>query len=141
MKRLINKQVLLVGTALTSLLSTACVQVATEESVETVQAIQPNIVHIFTDDMGWQDIGCYYRAIHGEEAMYETPHMDRLAKNGKRFMQAYSPAPTCAPSRAAYMAGQYTPHTGVLHVMGGRLPRVYHDSCLHRPVLLWSFGS
>ena len=87
---------------------------------------KPNIVHILTDDLGWQDIACYYRAIHGEESVYETPHMDRLAAKGRRFMQAYSPAPTCAPSRAAYMAGQYTPHTGVLSVMGGRLTRPYN---------------
>ena len=88
---------------------------------------KPNIVHILTDDLGWQDIACYYRAMHGgEESLYETPHMDRLAAKGRRFMQAYSPAPTCAPSRAAYMAGQYTPHTGVLSVMGGRLTRPYH---------------
>jgi len=90
--------------------------------------IQPNIVHILTDDLGWQDVACYYKSIHNKESIYETPHMDKLAKNGKRFMQAYSPAPTCSPSRAAYMAGQYTPHTGVLHVRGGNLPRAYHKS-------------
>jgi arylsulfatase A-like enzyme len=88
-------------------------------------APQPNIVHILTDDLGWQDIACYYRAIHGEEPIYETPNMDRIAANGMRFMQAYSPAPTCAPSRAAYMAGQYTSNTGVLHVLGGRPTRPY----------------
>ena len=90
--------------------------------------IQPNIIHILTDDLGWQDIGCYYKDIHNKESIYETPNMDKLAKNGKRFMQAYSPAPTCSPSRAAYMAGQYTPHTGILHVRGGTLPRAYHKS-------------
>ena len=68
-------------------------------------APQPNIVHILTDDLGWMDPACYYRAVHGKESVYETPNMDRLAKNGKRFMQAYAPAPTCSPSRAAYMAG------------------------------------
>ena len=91
-----------------------------------VSLSKPNIVHILTDDLGWQDIACYYRAMHGEESVYETPHMDRLAAKGRRFMQAYSPAPTCAPSRAAYMAGQYTPHTGVLSVLGGRLARPYN---------------
>lgn len=43
---------------------------------------KPNIVHILTDDLGWQDIACYYRAIHGEESLYETPHMDRLSARG-----------------------------------------------------------
>jgi arylsulfatase A-like enzyme len=87
---------------------------------------KPNIVHILTDDLGWADPACYFRAVRGEESLYETPNMDRLAVSGRRFMQAYSPAPTCAPSRAAYITGQYGAHNGVLHVMGGRLARPYH---------------
>ncbi len=88
---------------------------------------QPNIIHILTDDLGWQDVAAYYRAVHGKEAVYETPHLDRLVKNGMRFMQAYSPSATCAPSRAAYMAGQYAPHTRVLHVMGSTPPRPHNQ--------------
>ncbi len=91
-------------------------------------APQPNIVHILTDDLGWQDVACYYRALHGKEAVYETPNMDRLARSGMRFMQAYSPSATCAPSRAAYMAGQYVTHTGVLHVMGSLPPRPHNQT-------------
>ncbi len=82
-------------------------------------APQPNIVHILTDDLGWQDVACYYRAEQGKESIYETPNMDRMAKDGMRFMQAYSPAPTCAPSRAAYLSGRTTLRTGVYHVLGG----------------------
>lgn len=80
---------------------------------------QPNIVHILTDDLGWQDVACYYRSVRGKESLIETPNMDRIAKNGMLFMQAYSPSPVCAPSRAAYMAGQSTLKAGVLHVLGG----------------------
>ncbi len=90
-------------------------------------ARQPNIVHILTDDLGWQDVAAYYRAVHGKESIYETPNMDRLVSNGLRFMQAYSPSATCAPSRAAYMAGQYTPHTGVLHVNGSKPPTPFQS--------------
>ena len=61
-------------------------------------APQPNIVHILVDDLGWQDVACYYRTQHQHEPFYETPNMDRMAENGMRFMQAYSPAMTCAPS-------------------------------------------
>ena len=69
-------------------------------------APQPNIVHILTDDLGWIDPAFAYKAEHGKDSVYETPNLDRLGANGTRFRQAYSPAPTCAPSRAAYMAGQ-----------------------------------
>lgn len=104
---------------------------AARDRLASVGRPQPNIVHILTDDLGWQDVACYYREIHGEEPVYETPHIDRIAQNGMRFMQAYSPAPTCAPSRAAYMAGQYTSKTGVLHVLGGRPTRPYTPRHAH----------
>ena len=71
---------------------------------QVVAAGKPNIVHIMIDDLGWQDVACYYRAQHGEEPFYETPHLDRLAQRGIRFMRAYSPAVTCAPSRAAFIS-------------------------------------
>ena len=83
-------------------------------------APKPNIVHIFTDDLGQQDVECYRG---GRKSLYETPHMDKLAGDGMRFTHAYSPSPTCAPSRAAFITGQYGPRNGVLHVMGGLLPR------------------
>ena len=85
-------------------------------------APKPNIVHILTDDFGWQDPVCF--DVDGETP-YETPNLDRLAKNGRKFMQAYAPSPTCAPSRAAYISGQYPAHTDIYHVMGGKLPRAY----------------
>jgi arylsulfatase A-like enzyme len=82
----------------------------------------PNIVHILTDDFGWQDPVCF--DVDGDTP-FETPNLDRLAKNGRKFMQAYSPAPVCAPSRAAYISGQYPAHTGIYHVTGGTLPHAY----------------
>jgi arylsulfatase A-like enzyme len=88
-------------------------------------ALKPNIVHILTDDFGWQDPVCF--DVDGDTP-YETPNMDRLAKNGRKFMQAYSPSPVCAPSRAAYITGQYPAHTGIYHVMGGTLPRASSSS-------------
>ena len=61
----------------------------------------PNIVHILVDDLGWQDVACYRRDYTDDEPLYETPNMDRIAARGIRFMQAYSPSVTCAPSRTA----------------------------------------
>lgn len=90
----------------------------------TRAAPRPNIVHILTDDFGWQDPVCF--DVDGETP-YETPNLDRMAKHGRKFMQAYSPAPTCSPSRAAYISGQYPAHTGIYHVYGGKLPRAYYE--------------
>ena len=53
---------------------TACVT-----SVVSAVTPTPNIVHILIDDLGWQDIACYYRDQHDFEPFYETPHMDRLS--------------------------------------------------------------
>jgi arylsulfatase A-like enzyme len=93
----------------------------------SVGAQQPNIVHILVDDLGWQDVACYYKQIHGKDSLYETPNIDKAAENGIRFMQAYSPAPTCAPSRAAYLTGHFGVKNGVWHVKGSRIPRAWGD--------------
>jgi arylsulfatase A-like enzyme len=60
-----------------------------------------NIVVFFIDDMGWTDLGCY-----GSD-VYETPAIDRLAKSGIRFTDAYSACTVSSPSRAAIMTGKY----------------------------------
>jgi arylsulfatase len=59
---------------------------------------KPNIVYILADDLGYGDIGCY-----GQQKI-ETPNIDALAKEGKRFMQHYA-YPVCAPSRYLLMTG------------------------------------
>ena len=84
---------------------------------------QPNIVHIMVDDLGWQDIASH--KIDGKP-VYETPHLDRLTREGRRFTHAYSPAPSCAPSRVAFLRGQHPVNTGVYHVSGGRIPRAWN---------------
>ena len=43
---------------------------------------------------------------------YETPHLDRLAREGMVFTDAYANAPNCAPTRASLLSGQYTPRHG-----------------------------
>ena len=93
-------------------------------------APKPNIVHIMIDDLGWQDIASH--KVDGKP-VYETPHLDRLTRQGRRFTQGYSPAPTCAPSRAAFLRGQFPANTGVYHVMGGRIPRPHHNGLPYIP--------
>jgi len=73
---------------------------------------KPNIVLIMSDDMGFSDIGCYGGEIN-------TPHLDRLARNGLRFTQFYNTA-RCCPTRAALMTGLYQHQAGVGHMMDDR---------------------
>ena len=60
----------------------------------------PNIVFILADDLGWKDLGCY-----GSE-FYETPNLDRLAREGMRFTDAYASACVCSPTRASLLTGK-----------------------------------
>lgn len=68
---------------------------------------QPNLVIIFTDDMGYGDLGCY----GGKDI--PTPHIDRLAAEGARFTSAYTVAPICVPSRMGLMSGKFPARFGV----------------------------
>ncbi|TCS85860.1 putative sulfatase [Anseongella ginsenosidimutans] len=61
---------------------------------------RPNIVFILADDLGWSDIGCY-----GNPSI-STPNLNKLAREGMLFSDAYAPAPICSPSRAAFLTGK-----------------------------------
>ena len=84
---------------------------------------KPNVVLILTDDLGWQDVKCYDI---DEPSPMETPNIDSLAKLGVKFWQAYSPAPTCAPSRCAIMSGNHPARAQKTHVVGGAPPTPNH---------------
>lgn len=74
----------------------------------TIQAVdRPNIVIIYADDLGWGSLSCY-----GQTA-YETPHLDRMAKEGARLTSFYVSTPSCGPSRVALLTGRYPFRTGV----------------------------
>ena len=68
---------------------------------------KPNIVFILADDLGWAELGCY------DNRFNETPNLDKMAKEGMRFTDAYAAAPVCSPYRAALMTGQYPAHIGI----------------------------
>ena len=76
----------------------------------------PNFVVILMDDMGWRDVGFM------GNAFVETPHLDRLARQGVVFTQSYASAPNCAPTRACLMSGQVTPRHGIYTVVDPRQP-------------------
>lgn len=89
----------------------SCLSAAAFSSLSPLKAFaakaeKPNIVLVLADDLGWTDVGCY------GSKYYETPNLDRLAKQGMRFTDAYVAAPQCSPARATLIFGQYPPGTG-----------------------------
>ena len=61
----------------------------------------PNVVLIFADDLGYGDVGCY------GATKVQTPNIDRLAAEGRRFTDAHSASAVCTPSRFGLLTGQY----------------------------------
>ena len=78
------------------------------------QQNRPNIIYIMADDLGYADLSGYGRKD------YKTPNLDRLATEGIKFTNAYSAAPVCTPTRAAFMTGQYPAR----HLFGLKEPMI-----------------
>jgi arylsulfatase A len=68
---------------------------------------RPNVVVIQADDLGYGDLSAY------GQARFQTPALDRLAREGIRFTQYYAGSTVCAPSRASLMTGLHTGHTWI----------------------------
>ena len=74
----------------------------------------PNIVFFLVDDLGWRDVGCF------GSSFYETPNVDRLARQGVRFTQAYAACHVCSPTRASIMTGKYPARLHLTDWLSGR---------------------
>ena len=107
-----------------SLLTAPLAVAANGASAESVR--KPNIVFILADDLGYTDVSAY------GSNYYETPNIDRLAKEGVKFTNGYTAGPNCQPTRAAIISGQYGPRTGVYTV--GNIDRFDWQSRPLRPV-------
>ncbi len=101
---------------------------------------KPNVVIVFVDDFGWGDPSCY------GNTLVQTPHMDKLAREGVRLTQGYVAAPICSPSRCGIITGQFPARwriTSYLQTKAGNkacgqadfldpkapsLPRMLHDA-------------
>ena len=62
---------------------------------------KPNVIIIYADDLGFGDLSCY-----NAKAAYQTPNLDRMAREGIRFTDAHSPSTICSPSRYGLFSGQ-----------------------------------
>jgi arylsulfatase A-like enzyme len=77
---------------------------------------RPNILVIWGDDVGWQNVSAYGMGSMG----YTTPNIDRIGEEGIRFVDHYA-QPTCTAGRAAFITGQYPIRSGMTTV-GQRWP-------------------
>ena len=72
-----------------------------------------NFAFILIDDMGWSDLDCYGSTYH------LSPRIDRLAREGMRFTDAYAACPVCSPTRASILTGKYPARVGVTDFIPG----------------------
>jgi arylsulfatase A-like enzyme len=70
-------------------------------AASNAETSRPNLVILLADDIGYGDLGCY-----GARRI-QTPNLDRLAREGLRFTDAYAPASVCTPTRYSLMTGEY----------------------------------
>ncbi len=75
---------------------------------------KPNIIFILVDDLGIKDLSCM------GSKFYETPNVDRIAKEGTVFTQGYACSAVCSPSRASIMTGQFTARHGITDWIGAK---------------------
>ncbi len=76
-------------------------------------ADKPNVVIVITDDQGYGDLSCLGNPV------LKTPEIDKLHAEAVRLMD-YHVAPTCSPTRSAFLTGHWTNRTGVWHTIMGR---------------------
>ncbi len=75
---------------------------------------RPNVIFLLVDDMGWMDLACQ------GSRFYQTPNIDRLARQSLRFDNAYAAAPVCSPTRASILTGRYPAAVGITDYIPGQ---------------------
>lgn len=78
----------------------------------TISEVKPNFLIIIVDDLGWRDLG-----FTGSK-VYETPNLDKMAKQGMVFTNGYSNCSVCSPSRASIMTGLHVTNHGITNWIG-----------------------
>lgn len=88
---------------------------------------KPNIIFILADDLGYMDLNVYATKTFGTPAAlqyYETPNINKLAKEGTAFSQAYS-CPLCSPTRSSIITGKYAAKLGFMTATAGSASTFY----------------
>lgn len=92
----------------TWLIFTLCILSHSAWSLAADRPAQPNIIIVFADDLGYADVGCF-----GAKG-FTTPHLDRMAAEGRRFTSFYVSQAVCGASRASLLTGCYANRIGML---------------------------
>jgi arylsulfatase A-like enzyme len=95
--------------------------------ITLAESQRPNFVVILADDLGYTDLGVY------GSTFYETPNLDRLAREGARFTDAYAACPVCSPTRASLFTGQYPQRIGITDYLGAPAPEKWNRNTRLRP--------
>ncbi len=95
--------------------------------VGAAETTKPNVIIFLADDLGARDLGCY------GSTFYDTPHLDRMAKDGMKFTNAYAACPVCSPTRAALLTGRWPQRTGVTDYIGAAQPGKWQRPTKLRP--------
>jgi len=114
-------------------------------------ADKPNVLILYADDLGFGDLGCYNKA-----SKIPTPHLDRLANSGVRFVDGHTSSGICTPSRYALLTGRYhwRKFHGIVNAFGSSkfdaarltLPEVmqsqgYQTACIGKWHLGWDWDA
>ena len=96
-------------------------------AIATADERKPNIIFILADDLGWHDLS-------NEGSMfYDSPHIDRIAREGMKFTRGYATCQVRSPSLASILTGKYSTKHGIATWIGatsGEAWRKRHDSHL-----------
>ncbi len=95
---------------------------------------RPNIVVVMADDMGWGDSATYGHPV------IKSPNLDKLASQGMKFTQGYSPCGVCSPSRSAILTGRTPYRNGVWRHLSGNHEAHLRASEITYPELLKNIG-
>jgi arylsulfatase A-like enzyme len=104
------------------------------KSEDTHSEIPPNIIIIYTDDLGYGDVSAY------GAAGLETPNIDKLAEEGVRFTNGYASSATCSPSRYALLTGVYPWRNKDAKILPGTAPLLIGTNQLTLPKMLGEKG-
>ena len=108
--------------------------IATALAADPAPANRPNVIIIYADDMGYADPGCF-----GAKG-YQTPNLDRLAKEGMRLTDFYVASPVCSASRSALLTGCYNERVGIRGALGPKDPRGLNPEELTLPRMFKNLG-